>query len=384
LDQISNFQKVDSLTYYAENNYFYNRIGSSIRYSNKGLNATIGLAAQQINNKYSFYKNQNGSLIIAPIDKMYQHLLPNVNINYQLPKNTHLSVNYSYNVQAPSQSDLLPTPIITSILYKKEGNPNLKPELSHDISLNLNKWNPASFSSVGVYSSYSRNDENIVYNQTIKNIDSIGLVTTIVPMNYKGGQSGYFYLWTNFPIVKTKLAMNINASSSASERPEFINDVLNKTTNLSYSFSSYFFFTPTQKLVFGLQGSISDNYSTFSINTEQNQKRSTLGCSSSIKWQFLKKFFFESNFDFTNYQNDKIAIDQKIPLWNASLRRQLGKKNRVEIRLAVFDIFNKNVVFDQNFYGNHFTITKSPTLARYFMLSFSYNLKGFSDKLKEN
>ncbi|MBK6975936.1 MAG: hypothetical protein IPH28_01480 [Cytophagaceae bacterium] len=39
---------VDSLSRYFESNQVYNRLGSSVRYSHKGFNLSVGLAAQQI------------------------------------------------------------------------------------------------------------------------------------------------------------------------------------------------------------------------------------------------------------------------------------------------------------------------------------------------
>ncbi|MFN8135599.1 MAG: hypothetical protein U0Z17_10380 [Bacteroidales bacterium] len=47
------------------------------------------------------------------------------------------------------------------------------------------------------------------------------------------------------------------------------------------------------------------------------------------------------------YKNETFDLDQSVPLWNASVRRIIGKKNKFEMRLAAFDIFNKNVNINQ-------------------------------------
>jgi hypothetical protein len=56
----------------------------------------------------------------------------------------------------------------------------------------------------------------------------------------------------------------------------------------------------------------------------------------------------------------------------------------MEVRLAAFDIFNKRQSIVQTGYLNTVSNQQALTLARYFMLSLTYNLKGHSDKLKKN
>jgi hypothetical protein len=56
-----------------------------------------------------------------------------------------------------------------------------------------------------------------------------------------------------------------------------------------------------------------------------------------------------------------------------------GKQNRIEVRLAAFDILNKRIYVSQYGSANYISYTNAPTLARYYMLSLSYNLRGFED-----
>lgn len=301
-----------------------------------------------------------------------------------MPKNTHLRLNYSYQVDLPDESDILPTPIISSILFKQIGNPDLEPELRNSVSLSLNRWNPANFSSFGMWSSYSQNIQSIVYNQNINYVDSIGLITTRIPLNHHGGKSGNINLWSNFPWIKTVLSQNINVNGSISESFAFINSVENKTDSKNLGFGTGFSLTVTSKLAFDLdfEGDISQT--AFSINKNQNQLNKNFGIDFSVKYQFYKKMYFESNFDFKKYESNISVLNQEIPIWNASVRKIFGKNNRLEVRLAVFDIFNKNVYFVQNSTANYYQKVYSPTLARYFMLSLSYDIRGFSDKMNEN
>lgn len=50
--------KIDSLSFYGSKEFMYNRLGSSIRYSNKGLNISAGIAYQQNFTNYSFLRKK--------------------------------------------------------------------------------------------------------------------------------------------------------------------------------------------------------------------------------------------------------------------------------------------------------------------------------------
>ena len=54
------------------------------------------------------------------------------------------------------------------------------------------------------------------------------------------------------------------------------------------------------------------------------------------------------------------------------------------MRLAAFDLFNKNVDINQYAGRNYIEQSNANTLARYFMLSLTYNMKGFENKLQKN
>ena len=94
--------------------------------------------------------------------------------------------------------------------------------------------------------------------------------------------------------------------------------------------------------------------------------------------------FLESNYDYSSYKNERLGFDRKIPTWNASIRRLFMKENRLEMRLAGFDILNKKISISQMGSENYVIKSIAPTLTRYFMLSMTYNIKGHENKLKKN
>ena len=375
--------RVDSLTAYYTNNVLFNRIGSSFRYSNKGLNASVGIAAQQLQLKGKYAMRNDIPTLNDPINKTYSNWAPDVSIRYQLFKSTYLSTSYSLNINEPTANQLMPIANVNNPAFRIEGNPELQPQRSHNFNLSSSYWNQASMASIYVGSGYQHYDNQIVYNQTITMVDKVGMQTVSKPANVNGGDSYSLYTGTNFPLIKTKLTMNINGSINFNNSPTFINDIENITKSKGYRIGTYFNLTPSPKLVLGINGNINFNDITYSFSKEQNQKIRNYSVSTSAKWQFASKTYLESNFAYSVYKNERYGFNQNIPMLNASIRQIFGKTNRIEMRFAAFDIFNRNQSISQSAATNYVIRTTASTLARYFMLSLSYNIKGFETKLKQ-
>lgn len=383
-DPENNNQRIDSLSIYYNQQVQYGRFGSSIRYSHSGLNLTAGLAAQQLQLKGTYAVAEGLPLLATPLNQKYVNFTPNVELEYQLPKDMWLSTNYSYSISEPQFNDLQPIPIVTNPAFRTLGNPDLQPQRSHSFGANFNYWNAANMASYGIGTDFDLYDNQIVYSQTIEFIDSLGARTTSRPENVSGGANFSTYIWSNIPIIKTKLTVNVNPSISVNRSPSFINGVENETNSQNYNFRIGFNITPNSKIIAGLSGNMRFNNIEYSIQSEQNQKIRGYGTDASIKWQVLDKVFLESNFNYNIFQNERFDFEQKVGIWNASVRRLFGKNNKIEVRLAAFDLLNQRVNIQQSASQNYVIYSIAPTLARYFMLSVSYNVRGYENKLKKN
>jgi len=380
-----NNERIDDLSVFYDFKVLYNRLGSGIRYSKDGLNASVGLAAQhlELNGDYSTDRSMP-SLLPTPIHRTFLNWIPNMDFNYEFPNNVGVSLDYGYSVTEPSLNYLQPIPNVNNPAFRIEGNPNLTPERSHRFGFHLGYWNPSSFANIGIGGNANIYDSQIIQNQTIEVIDSIGIRTTTRPENVSGGSRFSTYLWGSYPLVKTKLSLDVNGNLNTSSALSSVNGVSNETQNIGYSISMGMNFTPTQKLIVRVNGNLGFNDITYSIQKEQNQKIQNHGVEGSVKWQFASKFFFESNLDYSLYRNDRFGFNQDIPIWNASVRRLVGSSNRIEMRLAAFDLLNRRVSISQSGTQNYIYRNVANTLARYYMLSVSYNVRGYETKLKKN
>jgi hypothetical protein len=191
-------------------------------------------------------------------------------------------------------------------------------------------------------------------------------------------------LYSGFPIVKTKFTVGLNGNLNFGRTPTFLNGKAAETTNQNTSINLNFDLVPSDKIFVDIRGSLNFNNIEFSADRAQNQKNRNHSIWSSVKWNFAKGTFFETTFKYDTYENDRFGFRQELPIWNASIRKLFLKENKLEVRLAAFDLLNRRQTIIQNGSQNFVSQDIAPTLARYFMLSFTYNVKGMEGKLKKN
>lgn len=376
--------RIDSLSNYYEQVTLYNRLGTVLRYSFNGINASIGFAEQVLNLKGQYARDTNMPWDSVGVKKEYPNFTPNLNFNYEFKNNIRLEVGYTNSISAPEFSDLQPITNTSNPAYQVVGNPNLIPENSHSINTGLFYWNPASFANIGFNVDFGITKNPIVYSQLTVFEPANGMITISSPENMD--QSSYIssWLWSNVPIIKTKLTIDVNGGFDYNDSPARINGLADNSKSNGLSMGGNINVTPGSKLV--LTAGFWGNFRTikYEINKEHNQDYYNYTARSAVKWQFATRMFFESNFNYSVYKNKDYGYDQSIPLWNASVRRIIGKKNKFEMRIAAFDILNQNININQYAASNYIQTSETNTLARYFMLSLTYNMKGFENKLQKN
>ncbi|MBK7094511.1 MAG: TonB-dependent receptor [Saprospiraceae bacterium] len=379
-DLLSSNSRIDSLSVYYEQSTLYNRLGTVLRYSYNGINFSAGFAGQSLilNGIYALDKGLEWNDKKEP--RQYNNLTPNIDFSYNVTRQIHLELSYNNQIMPPDFDALYPVLNTANPSYQIIGNPELNTEKSHEVELEFHYWNPASFSNINFSSTYTVTKDPIVYNQQTVFDPNKGAVTVSMPENMEKQNSFRTNLWTNIPIVKTKLSINFNAGYDNSITPTKINNQLDDINSAGINLGSNLNFTPNLKLVLTVGASTNFSKITYKANSTQDQDFYNYVLKSSVKWQFEKNTFFESNYNFSVYNNKKFNFDKKLPIWNASVRRILGKSKKFELRLSAFDILNKNLTLSQYASKNFVEKSETNTLSRYVLLGLTYNIKGFENK----
>lgn len=369
---------VDSLSRYYKNNYVLNRLGSSIRYTYKGLNLSAGLAGQQFTLNGRYAADQE-TAVFDTIRRTFTNVIPNVSLNYDLKNNKYLYGGYNVNVRIPSSRDLQPLIDNTNPLFVREGNATLLPELQHNLNAGFNYFNSGSFTNlyINLFGTYYVNQ--IVYSQLV---DTQTLITRTQPENLTGGRNIGSYMGFGFPLKKTKATLNLNTNFNIGRNLTRINRELNKTNNQNYNIGARLDLTPTEWFTFYGNADLGRANTRYSISSGQNQVIINNNLSGDMNLKLPGGFYVNTSFNYRTFKNERLGFNQRVPIWNASAYHILGKAQKAEIRISAFDMLNRNVVVSQ-YAGQNFVSDESiRTLARYFMLSFTYNMRGVKSGMR--
>jgi hypothetical protein len=366
-----------NLSRYYNNTSTYHRGGSSLRYSHNGLNILGGVGLQQIRLNGEFAVNQDDPTKTR-IDRKFVNWVPNLSLNFDLKQNRYLYGGYSIGVQEPNIRDLQPIIDNSNPLYITVGNPNLVPTVNQSVNIGYNQFNASTFTQIyfGGYYTYFKNQ--VIYSQTVDE----NLVTRTMATNISGGKSMNFYGNYGFPIVKTKSNLNLNASYYRGKNLTNINGELNNTNTNGYNWGARLDYTPSDKFTIYTNANWNINETKYSISSGQNQKIVNASYGAEMNFKLPKDIYFNSRFSYNSYVNDRYGFDQKMPILNVSIYKTMLKNKKGEIRLTAFDLFNKNRGISQSAYQNFVSQEQVRTLARYFMVSFAYNMRGMSHSVR--
>jgi hypothetical protein len=375
-----NKNRIDSMSRYYDGKILFSRSGTSLRYTHNGFNVAAGVAAQNYQTIGDF-SVAKGEKALGSIDRSFLTFTPNISVDWELPNGKYVSMNYDVSVNQPTSENLQPFADNSNPLYIRKGNPNLLPEVQHGANVSYNMFNAATFFNMMISAGVNYSENQIVYNQKV---DEKTLITTSLPENLTGNKSANIYAYTSFPIVKTKLTANFNLSTDFSNSPIFINGKKSETYSQDYNFGGGFSLTPYDFFTLYANSYMSYNKSEFSLSSLSTQEYYDFTNSLETNFKLPHSFFVSSNIRHLAYKNEAADFNRSLAIWNMSVYKLFGKDKKAEIRLTAYDILNQNTGISQSYYQNFAVREVSKTLARYFMLSFSYNMRGMKADIRKN
>jgi hypothetical protein len=357
-----------------ENTISYHRAGSAIRYFNDGLNVSIGAGAQ-VFNLFGNFESKVDPSISGIVDKQFIVWIPHFSLSKSFGRNARTSLSYNLGAVEPEIAQLQPIVDNTNPLYIVEGNPELTPETSHNISARVNRFWP--MAQVRLYGNirYSIYTNDIINSETVDE----NLVTQVKPVNYEGGDNTSIYAGGSFPIYKRKLKGNANLGVTIGNNFAFVNSFLNRTNSVRYSPGLSVTWTPTKEISLRAGGDFSIVDTKYDINVSQNQRNINNTLNASLQAPLFLKVYLNSSLDYTQVINERFNVNETIPILNASIYRHFLPGNKLEVRLSIYDAFNRNIQINQTAFGNSVSNSSTGTLARYMMVSMTYNIKGLKN-----
>jgi len=351
-----------------ENTNTSNRVGISYRIQEKKYTAGIGIGVQMATLN-SFNKTKDSTLSQA-----FNNLFPNANFTYNFTKSKTLRFNYRGRTNQPSVTQLQPVIDNSNPLNVSQGNPALKQEFTHNFNIAYTKFNMFTFRNF-----FAGLNGSVTGNKIVNSIQYTPVGGQITkPVNLNGAYNIIGFANIGIPVKKLKGNASFTTNINYIRDVSLVNNNKNYTNNIGIGQTLSFNTNIKDKLDLNFSSTTNYNIARYTLQPEQNNNffSEILGVDATI---ILKKgWLWAHEFDYTINRGRTAGFNQNIPIWNMSVSKQLFKKKEGELKVGIYDLLNQNKSITRNITDNTVQDVRTTVIQRYFLISFTYNLRKFA------
>ena len=363
----------DSLSNIFEMGHHGQKIGIAMRRQSKKITYSMGVFYQPSVLKGAVGKLQNG--IASFRNRLW---FPQARLSYHFSRSRTLTISYNGNAQQPAFEQLQPVRNTTNQQFYSEGNPLLRPTVSHTLNTGYNQLDLNRGSVLLLNASFSKINHQIVNHLIfLNNPDGSFSGTQLTrPENVQGSYHLNLFYFYSRPILNRKCAFSLSGSFQYNRNKTKVNYkeqtghnwLLNQgvvfNLNLPWLETSAGIRYNGNWVRFLLGESVKRGQSTWTVT---HDLRIRAGKHGSVNWEWDYSF----NRGFAN------GVGSAIALWNVSLEKELFPEKNGTLKLAGYDLLNQNKAVMRSVNSIVVTDTRTNRLGRYFMVSFIYRLSQF-------
>lgn len=354
-------QLVDTLSNHFIFNTTGHTAGTSLRYQNKKLNTTIGLAIGNMAFDQNNLRNSTQRTL------HFINYLPQASIQYSFKKQTNLNLSYNGNTQNPTIQQI--QPIIDNIdpLNLQIGNPNLKQEFRHNIRLSFNDYKILKSRGIYMGGGFTFVD-NAISNASF--IDDKGRRLNQA-INVNGNYNGYIWASVNREFNGVNVSLNLNPSINRFNN--IVNGLANQSDNLSLGIGPSFGYWKDKPVNFWVNMEANYNWSRSSLRPTQSVQYWSFTSYPSVEVKLPKKWYWNVSGEIMLYQQTELFSARNVSLINSSIKKSIGKAESWQVKLSVSDLLNNNQGIERNINTNFISENVRQTIRRVVLVSVVYN-----------
>ena len=323
------------------------------------------------------------------LNRTFANILPAARFEYRFSKTKNIELDYRARTDAPSISQLQNVYNITNPLYVRTGNPNLVQSLQNRFRGQYRAQNPENnhtffaMTEATLASNYIANSTLTARSPIpLTAIDTLQVGSQLSrPVNLDGYWTIRSFVNYGQPLEFIKSKLSLFAFINHTRLPSQIDELTNFTSTTYYRVGASLSSNISENLDFYLSTRSGYNIVNRSLRktTENYFNQSTRA---RLTWVIWKGLVYRT--DLTHQLNTGLSTgyNTNYMIWNMSIGKKVFANQRGEISLSVFDLLKQNISIRRNVTDILVEDVQSNVLQRYFMLTFTYNLRHFSGGAK--
>jgi hypothetical protein len=343
---------------------FRNTANTGLKWTVKKWTFSPGVSFQTLNIKNDFIKT-------SPLHQDFFFVLPTLNINF---KEWYFS--YNINVREPQATDLQPVVDNTNTLYQQLGNTALVPTQSHSFYLNYYKFDTKRNANYNVYFNGSIDEDAVVRERYV---DAKGVQITR-PINVDGiwRFSGSFNVSKQIKLFNSyQLSLKAGFWGTYNRNLVIVNSNRSIAKNIGLNPNVGVSFNWKDKIELNERYSVNYSQSDYESDAFRDLSTVTHISSSELILRVPKHWVWESSIDYTYNPQTAPGVRKSNVRWNAGVNFLFLKEDKGQLKLSVYDLLNQNISVTRTTRENYIQDNQTSILRRYFMLTFTYNIRNF-------
>jgi len=304
-------------------------------------------------------------------------LLPFFNAGYK-----QINFNYDEGVVLPGYQNLIAVPNNTDPYFITKSNPNLRPTKRRNISIDWFHSNQRKLLNIFLVAQVIFAENEIVDAITV---DNNGVQTT-TPVNANGSRR--IFMNYNFSkqykySQKFSLTANIGGNHNNNHSQLFFNDI--SSWQNTYTVSNWGGIYMNWHDVFEWNNTFvtTNNFTNYSSKQYTRLNLFNYDLNTELILRYPKHVIWETRATWTKYANPAPGFPKDVLRWNAGVNFTMLKEEKGVLNLRVFDILNQNNLVNTSASRNMTSITTTNVLPRYFMATFTYNIRALGAAKKK-
>ncbi|WP_299821728.1 outer membrane beta-barrel protein [uncultured Pontibacter sp.] len=342
--------------------------------------------------QYATLQSENEFPETYTLKRNFSNILPSAEYEYKFSNSSNLNISLRTNTNTPSVEQLQDVLDISNTLQPRIGNPNLDQDYQSRFNLRFRNFNPETNQVffIGMFGTVTQNYiANSVYNIRNENYREVLPFETTDAYNIPVGArlsrpvnlDGYVSVRSFFnygqPLNFISSNFNVNGSLGYSRIPGMIDGEENyantKTAGLGVNISSNI----SEKIDFTVSTFGNYNIVDNTLQSARNNNYYTQNTNLRYNWILWKGIVYRTELNHQYNSGLSNGVDNSYLLWNMSLGKKVFKNQQGEISLSVNDLLKQNLSIQRTVAADYVQDVQSTVLQRYFMVTFSYNLRKF-------